>query len=68
MHFSLYQQWVKSIGVLPDVFLQCEELKGKIYKFFGDFPVPYVALFINMTINNNYMTLLMALNHTHGGF
>ena len=24
--------------------------------------------FINRTINNNYMILLMALNHTHGGF
>ena len=26
------------------------------------------SLFINTTINNNYMILLMALNHTHGGF
>ena len=34
----------------------------------GDFRVHYVALFINRTINNNYMTLSMALHHTHDGF
>ena len=27
----------------------------------------YAAFFINRTINNYYMTLLMALHHTHNG-
>ena len=30
LHFLLYWQLVKSIGVLPNVFLQYEELKSKI--------------------------------------
>ena len=36
--------------------------------FLGDFPVHYAAFIIKRTINNNYMTLLMALHHTHDGF
>ena len=32
--------------------------------FQGNSPVHYAALFINRTINNNYMTLPMALHHT----
>ena len=33
LHFLLYWKLVKSIGVLPNVFLQYEQLKSKIYKF-----------------------------------
>ena len=33
LHFLLYWQLVKSIGVLPNVFLQYDELKSKIYQF-----------------------------------
>ena len=40
----------------------------KFINFLGDFPVHYAALFINRTINNNHMTLLMALHHSHDGF
>ena len=54
---------VKSIGVLRNAFLQCEELK--INSFLGHFPIHYAALLINRTVNNNYMTLLMALHHTN---
>ena len=43
-------------------------LKVKFINFLGNFPVPYVALLIKRTINNNYMTLLMTLHHTHDGF
>ena len=32
LHFLLYWQLVKRIGVLPNVFLQYEELKSKIYQ------------------------------------
>ena len=39
----------------------------KFRNFLGDLPVHYAALFVNTTINNNYMTLLMALYHTHNG-
>ena len=40
----------------------------KFINFLGDLPVHYAALFINRTINNNHMTLLMALHHSHDGF
>ena len=33
LHFSLCWQLVKSIAVLPNVFLQYEELRSKIYQF-----------------------------------
>ena len=33
-----------------------------------ELPAHYVALIKNRTINNNYMTLLIALHHTHDGF
>ena len=48
---------LKSIGVTP-----------KFRNFLGNFPVHYAALFIKRTVNNNYMTLLMAFHHTHDGF
>ena len=40
----------------------------KFINFLGDFSVHYAALFIKRPISNNYMTLLMALHHTHDGF
>ena len=46
-------------------------MKSRIVKFrnfVGDLPVHYAALFIKRTVNNNYMTLSMALHHTHDGF
>ena len=36
LHFLLYWQLVESIGVLPNVFLQYEELKKKIINFLGN--------------------------------
>ena len=39
----------------------------KFRNFLGDLPVHYEALFINTTVNNNYMSLLMVLHHTHDG-
>ena len=42
--------------------------RKKFRNFLGDFPVHYATLFINRTINNNYMTLLMVLHHAHDGF
>ena len=33
LHFLLYWQLVKIIAVLPNVFLQYEEFKSKIYQF-----------------------------------
>ena len=45
-----------------------KQLKSKSQKLSRDFPVHYAALFISRTINNNYMTLLIALHHTHDGF
>ena len=41
---------------------------GKLKHFPNDFPVHYAALFINRTINNNFMTLLMALHHSNNRF
>ena len=49
-------------------FFNRKSWKVKFRNFLGNFPVHYAALFINRTINNNYMTLLMALHHTHDGF
>ena len=45
-----------------------KSLRVKFINFLGDFPVHYAALLIKRTINNNYMTLLMALHHTHDEF
>ena len=59
---------VKGIEVLPNDSLQYEDLKSKVYKFSSNFPVYYAALFINRTINNNNMTLLMVLHHNHADF
>ena len=49
-------------------FFNMKNLSVKFRNFLSDFPVYYTALFINRTINNNYMTLLMTLHHTHDGF
>ena len=44
-------------------------LKSWTVKFQNlELPVHYAALFINTTINTNYITLLMALHHTHDEF
>ena len=40
-------------------FFNMKNLSVKYRNFLSDFPVYYTALFINRTINNNYMTLLM---------
>ena len=40
----------------------------KFRNFLSDLPVHYSVLFINRTINDNYMTLLMSFHHTHDGF
>ena len=49
-------------------FFNKKKWRVKFRNSLGHFPVHYVALFINRTINNNYMTLSMALHHTHDGF
>ena len=49
-------------------FFNVKSWRVKFRNFLDNFPVHFVALFINRTINNNYMTLLMALHHTHDGF
>ena len=46
-------------------FFNKKNWRVKFRNSLGDFPVHYAALFINRTINNNYMTLSMALHHTH---
>ena len=49
-------------------FFNMKSWSVKFRNFLGDIPVHYAVLFINKTINNNWMTLLMALHHTHNGF
>ena len=49
-------------------FFNMKSWKVEFRNFLGDFPVYHAALFINRTINNNYVTLLMASHHTHDGF
>ena len=49
-------------------FFNMKSWRVKFKNFLGDFPVHYAALFIDRTINNNYMALLMALHHAHDGF
>ena len=60
--------FVKDIEVLPNVSLQYEDLKSKVYKFSRQLPQFIMHLFINRTINNNNMTLLMVLHHNHADF
>ena len=59
--------WLKVLEFYLASFFNMKSWRGKFRNFLGDFPVHYAALFINRTINNNYMTLLMALHHTHDG-
>ena len=49
-------------------FFNMKSWRGKLRHFPNDFPVHYAALFIDRTINNNYMTLLMALHDTNDWF
>ena len=49
-------------------FFSMKRWRVKFRNSLGNFPVHYAALFTNMTINNNYITLLMAFHHTHDGF
>ena len=46
-------------------FLNMKGWRVKCRNFLDDFPVHYTALFKIRNINNKYMTLLMALHHTH---
>ena len=60
--------WSKVLEFYLTSFFNMKSWRVKFRNFLGDFPVHYAALFINKTINNNYMTLLMALHHIHNGF
>ena len=66
--FHYISNWSKVLEFYLTSFFNMKSWRVKFRNFLGDFPVHYAALFINRTINNNYMTLLMALHHTHDGF
>ena len=65
--FHYISNWSKVLEFYLTSFFNMKSWRVKFINFLGDFPVHYVALLIKRTINNNYMTLLMTLHHTHGG-
>ena len=63
--FHYISNWSQVLEFYLTSFFNMKSWRVKFRNFLGDFPVHYAALFINRTINNNYMTLLMVLHHTH---
>ena len=59
--------WSKVLEFYLTSFRNMKSWRVKFRNFLGVFPGHYAALFLNRTINNNYMALLMALHHTHDG-
>ena len=66
--FHYISNWSKVLEFYLTSFFNMKSWRVKFRNFIDKFPVHYAALFINRTINNNYMTLLMALHHTHDDF
>ena len=66
--FHYISNWSQVLEFYLTAFFNMKSWRVKSRNFLEDFPVQYAALFINRTINNNCMTLLMALHHTHDGF
>ena len=66
--FLYISSWSKVLEFYLMSFFNMESWSLNFRNFLDDFQVHYGALFINRTINNNYMTLLMVLHHTHDGF
>ena len=48
-------------------FFSMKSCSVKFRNSLNDFSVHYAALFMNRTINKNYMALLMVLHHAHDG-
>ena len=59
--------WSKVLEFYLTSFRNMKSWRVKFRNFLGVFPGHYAALFLNRTINNNYMALLMTLHHTHDG-
>ena len=66
--FDYISNWSEVLEFYLTSFLNAKNWRVKFRNFLGDFLVHYAALFINRTINSNYLTLLMALHNTHDGF
>ena len=66
--FHYISNWSKVLEFYLASLFNMKGWRVKFRNFLCNFPVRYATLFINRTINNNYMTLLMALHHTHDGF
>ena len=66
--FYYISNWSKVLEFYLTSFFNMKRWRVKFRHFLGNFPVHYAALFINRTINNNYMTLLMAFHHTNDRF
>ena len=70
LNFIFYynSNWSKVLEFYLTSFFNIKSWGVKFRNLLGDFPVHYAALFINRTINNNFMTLLMALHHSNNRF
>ena len=66
--FHYISNWSKVLEFYLTSFFNMKSWRVKFRNLLGNFPVHYAALYINRTINNICMTLLMALHHTHDGF
>ena len=67
--FHYISNWSKVLELYLTSAFNMKNWRVKFRNFLGNFPDHYAALFVNRTINNNYMTLIMAfLYHTHDWF
>ena len=66
--FHYISSWSTVLESYLTSFFNMKSWRVKFRNFLHDLPVHYAALFINRTINKNYMTLLMAFHHTNDRF
>ena len=66
--FHYISNWSNVLDFYLKSLFNTKSLRVKFRNFLGNISVHYEALFINRTTNNNYMTFLVVLHHTHDGF
>ena len=66
--YHYISKWSTVLELYRTSFFSMKSWRVKFRNFLGDLPVCYAALFTKRTINNIYMTFLMALHQTHDRF
>ena len=65
--FHYISNWSNKLELDLSSVFNMRSWSAKFWRFLGDFSIDFEALFVHRAINNYYMTLLMALHHTHDG-